>query len=219
MANKSATKKAKKKSNKLDYSLVPEPEFTPTFMHLPKELEEAMRPCLRTLERMQAALSSARGMDSIKPEGDHSRSRAESAFRSALIDYVSIEDILKRELPAVQPPFKLFDTENPLPHILKQLRNLQVHLVASKMSERAISLHLRNVPGAEPVDVTVWTISDLTDSQLLELDAFKEGYYTPAQATEMVNWLNTRQTLFGIGDIIYRGVIEAAERITATYLK
>lgn len=98
MANKRATKKAKKKSNKLDYSLVPEPEFTPTFRHLPKELEEAMRPCPRTLERMQAALSSTRGMDSIKPEGDHSKSKAESAFRSALIDYVSIEDILKREL-------------------------------------------------------------------------------------------------------------------------
>jgi hypothetical protein len=34
----------------------------------------------------------------------------------------------------------------------------------------------------------------------------------------MVNWINARQTLFGIGDIIHRGIIEAAERVMATYL-
>ena len=214
MAHKRAVKKAKK-PNKLDYNLVPEPESTPVFAALPKELEAAMQKLPLTLGRMEATLMAWSGMGSPKTGG---QSKAESAFRSALSEYVSIEDILNRELPSGQLAFRLLDTENPLPHILKQLRNLQVHLVASRMSDHTISLWLKHVPGAEPVDVTRWVICDLTAAQLLELDAFQKGYYTEAQATEMVNWLNERQTLFGIGDIIYRGVVEAAERIVATYL-
>jgi hypothetical protein len=34
----------------------------------------------------------------------------------------------------------------------------------------------------------------------------------------MVNWIKARQEVFGIRDIIYRGVEEAAERIVSTYL-
>jgi hypothetical protein len=211
MAHKSAAKKAKK-LNKLDYSLIPEPEFTPTFMVLPQELEKALQKLPRTLERMDATLWACHELGG-------GRSKSESAFRTALSEYASIEDILNRELSPGQPVFRLSDTENPLPHIMKQLRNLQVHLIASKMSDHTISLWLKNVPGAEPVDITCWIIGDITDAQLLDLDAFQKGYYTKSQATEMVNWINERQTLFGIGDIIYRGVVEAAERIVSVYLK
>ena len=33
----------------------------------------------------------------------------------------------------------------------------------------------------------------------------------------MANWVNTRQTQFGIHDTIHRGLAEAAERIVASY--
>jgi hypothetical protein len=95
---------------------------------------------------------------------------------------------------------------------------LQVHLVTNELAKQTISLVLKNVPGAEPVDITIWTIRDLTDAQFNELDAFKkQKHYTPAQATEMADWINTRQTQFGIHDLIHRGLVEAAERIVATY--
>lgn len=34
----------------------------------------------------------------------------------------------------------------------------------------------------------------------------------------MVTWLTTRQSNFGIHDLIHRGLVEAAERIVTTYL-
>lgn len=218
MTNRRAAKKGRRRANRLDYGLLPEPESTPTFTSLPEELEAAMQRLPRTLRRMEAALSSAREIDSSREGGARAQRRAESAFRSALTEYIAIEDTFKRERPAGTPPFRLLDTTNPLPHILRLLRHLQTHHTASELSGVTISLWLKNVPGAEPQDVPVRVISDLTETQLLDLDAFKEGYYTRAQAREMVNWIKARQEVFGIRDIIYRGVEEAAERIVSTYL-
>ena len=67
-----------------------------------------------------------------------------------------------------------------MPHVLRLLRHLQIHGMANELSDVIITLWMKSVPGAELTDVQVWVISDLADAQLLELDAFDEGFYTPA---------------------------------------
>lgn len=208
-----------RRANRLDYGLAPEPDFTYTFPDLhPEEVEGELRKLPRTHDRVHGALTACAAMKNSKPGGAHARRRAETAFRSALTEYVAIEDTLNRELPAGGRRFRLHDTRNPLPHVLELLRHLQTHGMANELSEITVSLWLKNVPGAEPVEVPAWVISDLADAQLLELNAFADGYYTRAQATEMVDWVKTRQAKFGIGDVIHRGILETAERIVKTYL-
>jgi hypothetical protein len=168
-------KQATKKVNKLDYKLVPEPDSTPTFTDLPPDLMAAMRKLPRTLGRMEAALRSVYEMDNFKSGDAGAQSRAEGQFRNALVEYVAIEDTLNHELSPLQPKFKLFDTENPLPHILRLLRHAQTHRTANEMSSITISLWLKLVPGAQPVDKVVWVIKDLTDAQFRNLDSFKWG--------------------------------------------
>jgi hypothetical protein len=189
-------------------------------MCLPQDLEEAMKKFPETEERFAGALMFCGHLRGCDPEkSPRAATRAGAYFRASLAEYASIEETFNRERPANTPEFKLHDTRNPLPHVLKQLRHLQIHLVTTGMSDFKTSLLLKNVPGAEPVEVTIWAISDLTDAQFNELDAFKKyKHYTPAQATEMADWISTRQSTFGIADIIHRGLVEAAERITATYL-
>lgn len=206
-------------ANKLDFKLIPEYEFTATFMSLPDDLEAAIRRYSQTEERIKGALMFCAHVMNCDPDrSSEAARRAGAYFRAAMAEYASIEEAFNRERPAGTPEFKLHNTRDPLPHILKQLRHLQIHLVASKLSKETISLVLKNMPGAEPVDVTIWMIRDLTDAQFNELDAFKiKKHYTPAQATEMVNWINIRQAQFGIHDIIHRGLVEAAERIVSTY--
>jgi hypothetical protein len=207
-------------ATKLDFNLIPEYEFTATFMSLPRDIEAAIRQFPQTEERIEGALMfCARVMNCDPDKVPDAARKAGAYFRAALAEYASIEEAFNRERPAGTPEFRLHGTPNPLPHILKQLRHLQIHLVTNEMAKQTISLVLKNVPGAEPVDVIIWTIDDLTDAQFNELDAFKKKkHYTPAQATEMANWINTRQTQFGIHDLIHRGLVEAAERIVATYL-
>lgn len=207
-------------ANNLDFNLIPEYDFTAIFMKLPNALEAAISKFPQTEERIDGALMfCAHVMNCRDPEKVPAPARRTGAyFRAALAEYASIEEAFNRERPAGTPEFKLLDTENPVPHILKQLRNMQIHLVASKMSPQTVSLIMKNHPGAEPVDVTIWTIKDLTAAQFNDLNAFRRGHYTPAQAAEMVTWLTTRQSAFGIHDLIHRGLVEAAERIVATYL-
>ncbi len=206
-------------AHSLDFSLIPDFEFTATFMCLPQDLEEAMKKFPETEERFAGALMFCGHLGGCDPEkSPRAAMRAGAYFRAALAEYASIEDTFNRERPANTPEFKLHDTRNPLPHILKQLRHLQIHLVTTGMSDFKTSLWLKNVPGAEPVEVALWAIKDITAAQFNRLKAFKKGHYTAAQATEMADWISTRQTTFGIHDIIHRGLVEAAERITATYL-
>jgi len=205
---------------RINFDLIREFEFTATFMCLPKELEAALVGFPETSERIESSLMFCSKLTYCDPKEDRlAATKAARYFRAALAEYVSIEEALNRERPLGTPEFNLYSTENPLPHILEQLRHLQVHLTISEMSDRSVSLWLKNVPGSEPVDVRIWTISNLTDSQLTSLRAFKNGkHYTAAQATEMVKWINTRQADFGIHDLVHRGLVEVAERIAAIYL-
>jgi hypothetical protein len=212
-----------KKENKvrpINFNLLPEFEFTATFMCLPQNLEGALVRFPETLERIESSLMFCSKLTYCDPKQDRRAGmKAGRYFRAALAEYVSIEEAFNRERPSDTSEFNLDSTENPLPHILEQLRHLQVHLTTSEMSDRRVSLWLKNVPGSKPVDIRIWTISDLTDSQLTSLHAFKnEKHYTATQATEMVNWLNARQTDFGIHDLVHRGLVEIAERIAAIYL-
>lgn len=206
-------------ANKLDFNLIPAYESTSPFMMLPRGIESAIKRFPETEERIDGALMFCAHIMNCEPESTPNAARRAGAyFRAALGEYASIEEAFNRERPRSTPKFRLRGTENPVPHILKQLRNVQVHLAASKMSERVIALIMKNYPDAEPVNVTIWTMNDLTDAHLKRLRAFKEGHYNRAQGTQMVNWINTRQTQFGIHDIVHRGLLEAAERIVKTYL-
>ena len=204
----------------LNFTLLPEFEFTATFMCLPQNLEDALLRFPETSERVESSLMFCSNLTYCDPKKDSCAAlKAGRYFRAALAEYHSIEEAFNRERPDGSPSFHLYSTENPLPHILEQLRHLQVHLTINEMSDRQVSLWLKNVPEAQPVDVRIWTISDLTDTQLKSLRAFRnEKHYTATQATEMVHWVNTRQTDFGIHDLIHRGLVEVAERIVAIYL-
>lgn len=190
-------------------------------MCLEKEIKNAIDKFPNTSERIESTLMFCAHLLNCNPkDGQRASMNAGAYFRAALAEYASIEEILNQELPSGKPRFRLLETDNPLPHILKQLRNLQFHLVASKISDSMIALWLKLVPSSEPVDVSIWTISDLTERQFKRLQAFsrsRKGYYNQNQAVEMVQWVNTNQMKFGIHAVIYRGVREAAQRIVTTY--
>lgn len=184
----------------LDFRLLPEFEFTALFMSLPQDLEAALLRFPETSERVEGALMFCLKLTYCNPKQDsRAAAKAGAYFRAALAEYASIEETFNRERPSDTPKFSLHSTQNPLPHILEQLRHLQVHLATNEMSDRQVSLWLKHVPGSQPVDFRIWTISNLTDSQLNSLRAFQRAkHYTATQATEMVNWINVRQSEFGI---------------------
>lgn len=202
--------------NVLDVSRAPPPESTPTFLSLPSEWETVLgRHLPETLARLDGALHLAFLM-SQEANAPGGRARAATFFRSALVEFVSVADMAHAE-SAGRPELQKFyvtGTSHPAPHALWLLRNVQVHLASSRLADSTRSLWLRHVPDAQPVDVDVWLVQDLAVAQLRELRAVNEQHqYTEDQLAELVTWFNTAQALFGVHDVVYRGVEEVARRL------
>lgn len=202
-------------TQQLQFTPLPDNEWTPTFMSLPLELEDRMKHAPLTLERLNGCLYLAFLATSVDANSKYSAVRAGACFRGALAEYASVYDMAKLEFSNQERRINLQETENPLPHILKLLRHLQVHFVSTPVKDKTVSLWLKKMPDAKPVDCIVWYIEDLTPNQFLGLRAFKakSPFYSPEQAELMIEWLKAAQAKFGIADVIWRGVVEIAERL------
>lgn len=188
-------------------------ECTPTFMCLPREEEQRLASTPLTLDRLQSALHFANLLRCAKQE--HEMMRAGAYFRASLAEFVSVQEIARVEASNWKK-FELLDTTLPLPHMLKLLRNMQIHVRTVSLKDRRMWLHLRLAVGARPVETSKWCVDDLTPEQLLELRAFKinKPQYNQEQATQLVTWFQDAQELFGVPDLVWYAVNDAARRLS-----
>lgn len=188
-------------------------DTTATFFSLDDDDRAKLATMPGTLERLEGALHFAYGLST--PEGHHRERLAGSFFRAALAEYVSLDEIARIERPT--PRFSILATDLPLPHILKALRNLQIHLRTTPLRADRMWLHLRLVKGEQPVEVARWCVADLTADHLMELDAFTGANpkYTREQAGKLVAWFHAAQSLFGFPDLVWRAVRDALDRLSA----
>lgn len=176
-----------------------------------RERTELSRQLPDTLERLEGALHFAFELTNV---AERDLARARLFFRAALAEYSSIEDISKRERPSLR--FELRATGWPLPHILKVLRNLHVHLKSVEFRHSHQSLEFRGTRNTDPVDVVKWCVSDLSADDLLKVRAFQGSRpeYTKDQAEQLVAWFDDAQEHFGIPDLLWRAVHDARNRLT-----
>lgn len=169
-------------------------------MSLPESRKSKIAYAPKTLERINGALHMAYLL-SREYSGSEN---ANIYFRSALCEFSSINDIAKSEIDSEQP---LLNTSHPLPHILKLLRNTQVHVSSFALDNPTMSLVL-GIAGSTPVTCSKWIIADISEEDLLRLDAFTKNrpHYTKEDATRMIEWLNHAQSQFGIPDLIRRAI-------------
>ena len=122
-------------------------------------------------------------------------------MRAALGELVSVEDTLKWECP--NNSFKLWWSSNPLLHILRELRNLNVHLKHSELAPQEITVRL-GAPDSKDFSINIYNLSDLTPEAFSKLN--NAIRYTPEQISALVNWFNEFHKHWGIGDAIHQGI-------------
>ncbi|WP_447926815.1 hypothetical protein [Vreelandella sp. EE27] len=190
-----------------------EPESYEVFFSLDEATEKSLSEYPETLSRARGALHFAHLLRSAE-EGDGREKMAGSYLRASLAEYVAIDEMAKIELQ--DEGFFLLDTDWPLPHVLKILRNFQMHIGTTKVTQENMQiLYLE-----EPFTLGKWVVTDIHTGNLLNLHAFqaskkKPPIYSEETATKMVQWLNDAQATFGFPDLIYRGVMDACNRIGA----
>lgn len=180
-------------------------------MSLPKEIEQALQTLPSTTIRLTAALHFSLGIAHKMDDESAAYRRREAYMRAALAEFVSVEDVLEWEHP--NDPYRIWLSSNPLLHIMRELRNLNIHLPTSQLSTRTISVRWGD--NGDPFDMPIYVIEDLTADKFSQLKNAR--FYTPEQITQLIDWFNAFHAEWGIMDAIHQAVCYLATALIERY--
>lgn len=193
----------------LDFGLLPQLDSYRVFLSLDDEIKTALAKLPETLARAKGACHHCHGVRS-----DGAIEAKESALRSALAEFVSMEESLERDVNnarVVAAPVKITESQNPLLHSIRELRNLEIHLQTSRLK----SVEKPVIYVGDNCQTDIWVVGDIAESDFMKLRNAK--HYKRDDVVEMVDWFNWAQKEWGIDQLIYRAIVEYCRMIIKTY--
>lgn len=153
----------------------------------------------RSLQPVRECLESAIHMASQIELVDHAlltsrpqRIRA-AYFRASLSELCRIEDVAS----TLGKPFSFYKSSDPTLHIVKLLRNYQVHLAATQLSSGQIKVELSE----ETMSYNSFIAEDVTAHQLRLLRSSSD--YSDHQLDQLVMLFENEQRRFGVVQLLY----------------
>ncbi|MFA5172051.1 MAG: hypothetical protein WC426_10840 [Sulfuriferula sp.] len=134
----------------------------------------------------------------------------EGCFRAALTEFASMEEVQildYKDLGISRTPIRLNETSNPLLHLFRELRNLEVHLRHSELrsvEKDVLWGHMERPDEAKALTVSIWILDDLSPKTFELLRNSKN--YTSDQIDVMISWLNASQVEWGIQEVFLLAV-------------
>lgn len=145
-------------------------------------------------------------------------------LRAAVSEFVSIEEVIKidTELNNISlTPLLINKTENPLLHIVKQLRNYNIHLGSSiinytEETKRSFGTldNFKSGTGYEYID----NEAIITNLDIIEFNKLKDAkYYSDKDKVDIIKWVNENQNRWGVDHLIYLATLDYCDRIINYY--
>lgn len=209
---------------KLNFDLAPT-DFhrRPSTYNLPFIFEAPLSILPETVNRASIAVKfcwfATVSPDDLLHCGDAEKCRAlrEGFLRAALAEFVSMEDALGRDLQraGIKETFRIYESENPHLHIVRELRNLEVHLRSTELKAELRTYtyadrDMKPVPGSNH-ESRIWTSDLLRPEDLMRLNNAK--YYSRADLDRMCEWFNEAQLSWGLPDVVFRAVLSYCDEI------
>ena len=155
------------------------------------------------------------GKDTLFHDDLNRRNRLREGFlRAALAEFVSMEETLIRDLDntnSTKTAIKINNSSNPLLHILRELRNLEIHLNSSTLSAEQRDFMWKPFGEERNVTTNVWYIDNLQPSDFLQLRNARN--YNLTELEMCINRFLAEQKEWGIQEMIIRGVNSYSEEI------
>ncbi len=130
-----------KRVHNLDFSLLPDLSSTSAWYSLDEVTWVSLTRLPETIDRVHGALHFCYMVNSGENvragQGPETIKNRESYLRASLAEFVSIEETLERELLNAGlrgKSIKLYDSLNPMVHIVRELRHLEIHLQTRELS-------------------------------------------------------------------------------------
>lgn len=210
------------KKIQLDFHLLPNLKSAPLFISLEPQLESAIMTLPETFSRADAALRFCWfvSQDEKQLHADEPRAtRIREAFlRACLMEYRAMDEVLARDLTAIGnklTPLKIHQHPNPLLHMMKELRNLEIHLTSSALRPATIRVCAKWLDKTFENDSTIWVIEPLTEAKFKQLNNAK--YYDDTDIIAMIQWFNDAQHEWGVHHLAYLAIINYCQYLVSYY--
>lgn len=192
----------------LDFTKLPtDAAFTSRSMWatLPQPLEARLATLPHTLERLQAAVMFA------EQSARQSEPRRAAAFlRAALAEFRSMEDMQEVDKPS-STCLDLINLNDPLLHLLKLLRDLNIHEKTVKTIPHSVPASFDN----QSFSLNVFVISNLRPTDFAALK--NRRHYSSSDLQAMITWFEKAQLHWGAGYIVRLGAESLGEAICKHY--
>lgn len=201
----------------LDFTLLPDLFYGSWMINLGSEVEEGMQPFVETLTRAQSAIRLCYELACSEAYSQ----RKEAFFRGALAEFISMEETLERDLRALGlsvHALKLTDSNDPLLHIAKALRNLETHVQSSGILSDKKAYWFGPIDRPEvgkEMTHEVRYIQDITAEAFSRLRNAKN--YRTEDVIKLLAWFNEAQKLWGVYELIRLAILRHCKRIIDTY--
>lgn len=188
---------------KLDYSLFPKMESGYLIIPTP---DEGLREFSDLYDRFCSAIYMASKIGGESSKYMLSNKAHSSGYtRAALAEFAGIDEFIEQHFKQLKrETYIIYKQPNPLFHIMKMLRNYNVHVAESTFSEKEINVVSPSKP-EENFDIKIYYINNLSAEKLKQLKSAKD--YSKAEIEKMVTHFENAQHEFGISDLLVRGVI------------
>jgi hypothetical protein len=184
-------------------------ESSPWFYTLPDEVDSRLRRLPGTYDRCRAALRfmSCIGADptTLKARETDAEFMSVAYLRASLMEFVGMEDALPSDLPRGTKPLRIHETSDAMLVVLRELRNVQVHLVRSNFITTTKSAY-SELDGERHEHQIVARTIPLDDLDRLRDSRNCPNAFVHADFMQAIEWLDRVQQSWGISDVVMRGI-------------
>ena len=134
-----------------------------------------------------------------------------SFIRASLCEFVSIEEYIKQTYPKLEAGcYRLYKSSNPIFHMLKLLRNYNIHIEESVLDNKSMMVEVPKYK-TEQFEIEVEFISNLSVAQLKNLSSAKD--YSDELLEKMINCFEVEQHQFGVPTLIIKSALDYADKL------
>ncbi len=201
---------------------LPSFETTPLWCRLDDDVELGLAAFPSVLERASV------GLRFLQQEGGTPESmgvrpeeleRMQAGYlRAALMEFVGMEDSLPLDLRSAKsskPPLRIYHTGSAMLILLKELRNIHIHVSGTKFQQREQPAILR---GPDQVIETTFVVRTIPRADLDRImDGRSARHFNRHELEAAISWLDTAQYRWGFHDVVQAAINAYGRAILARH--
>lgn len=132
-------------------------------------------------------------------------------IRASLSEFIALEDYISSTHNGVaRDRHKIYKTSDPILHMIKLLRNYNIHISNNECNNKSMEVMIPNFPE----NTLVIQVPYISNLQLEDLQLVRDArFYSDAMLRKMIDCFNHEQNKYGIDTLIIKAALQYGEKL------